>query len=229
MSKKITIAIDGYSSTGKSTMAKTIAKLLNYNYVDTGAMYRAVALYALRNDLFENDKKDLLILSLNDIQLGFEINPSNQKSEITLNGENVESEIRGMEVSSKVSEVAQITEVRKKLVAEQQEMGKRAGIVMDGRDIGTVVFPNAELKIFMTAREEIRVDRRYNELLSNGKNVSREEIALNIAKRDFQDTDREDSPLLKAANAKTLDNSDINQEEQLGIALGWVDEIIKHP
>jgi cytidylate kinase len=226
LSKKIVIAIDGFSSTGKSTMAKELARLLEYKYVDTGAMYRAVALYALRKNLFKDDLHKNLVAGLNDIKLSFEFNPKTQKSEIHLNGENVEEEIRGMEVSGKVSEVAQIHEVRKKLVAEQQEMGRSSGIVMDGRDIGTVVFPNAELKIFMTAREEIRVDRRYQELSAKGKDISREEIAKNIAKRDFQDMDRSDSPLKQATDAKVLDNSDINQKEQLEMALAWVKDLI---
>ena len=159
----------------------------------------AVTLFAIRKKFFEEgDLKSQIVANLDKIKLDFEFNPESRKSEIRLNGENVEKEIRGMEVSGKVSEVAKITEVRKKLVSEQQEMGKTSGIVMDGRDIGTVVFPNAELKIFMTAREDVRVDRRYNELKALGKTISREEIAANIAKRDFQDTDRDDSPLVMA-------------------------------
>ena len=222
------IAIDGYSSTGKSTMAKEMARILGFNYVDTGAMYRAVALYALRNELFQSGIfPGGLINGLDSIELNFQLNPESGKSEIHLNGENVEKEIRGMEVSGKVSEVAKIPEVRKKLVAEQQQMGKQSNLVMDGRDIGTVVFPGAALKIFMTAREEVRVNRRYQELLAKGISISREEIAANIAKRDFQDTDREDSPLMQSDDARVLDNSDITQEEQLEMALGWADKVLK--
>lgn len=208
-------------------MAKELAKLLGFKYVDTGAMYRAVTLFALRNKYFEEDNfQDLLVSNLNEVKLDFQFNEDSRKSEIFLNGENVENEIRGMEVSGKVSEVAKITEVRKKLVSEQQEMGKSSGIVMDGRDIGTVVFPNAELKIFMTANEEVRVDRRYNELKAMGKEISREEIAANIAKRDFQDSDRDDSPLTVAEDAKILDNSNIGQAKQLELAISWVKEVI---
>lgn len=207
-------------------MAKELAKKLGLSYVDTGAMYRAVALYALRQDLFlKENGMDILLASLDNIKLDFEFNPSTRKSEISLNGEIVENEIRGMEVSGKVSEIAKIPEIRKKLVKEQQQMGGAKGLVMDGRDIGTVVFPNADLKIFMTAREDIRVDRRFKELQVSGKIISREEIAENIAKRDFQDSDRKDSPLKMADDAKILDNSDINQEDQLNLALSWVKEI----
>ncbi len=226
MTKPLIIAIDGYSSTGKSTMAKELAKRLGLSYVDTGAMYRAVALYALRNNLFNLEKgMDILLNSLDNIKLDFVFNPQTKKSEISLNGEIVENEIRGMEVSGKVSEIAKIPQIRKKLVSEQQQMGSSKGLVMDGRDIGTVVFPNADLKIFMTAREDVRVDRRFKELQASGKSISREDIAENIAKRDFQDSDREDSPLKMAEDAKILDNSDKGQEEQLQMALQWVKEI----
>lgn len=207
-------------------MAKELAKLLSFRYVDTGAMYRAVTLFAIQNKFFDNDNfRDLIVANLEKVKLDFGFNEESKKSEIYLNGINVESEIRGMEVSGKVSEVAKITEVRKKLVSEQQEMGKASGIVMDGRDIGTVVFPHAELKIFMTANEEVRVDRRYKELKAMGKEISREQIAANIAKRDFQDTDRADSPLTVAKDAKILDNSDIGQAEQLDLAISWVKEL----
>tara|TARA_R110002072_G_scaffold138704_1_gene282068 strand:- start:957 stop:1640 length:684 start_codon:yes stop_codon:yes gene_type:complete len=226
LTKPLIIAIDGYSSTGKSTMAKELAKRLGLSYVDTGAMYRAVALYALRNNLFNLEKgMDILLNSLDNIKLDFVFNPQTKKSEISLNGEIVENEIRGMEVSGKVSEIAKIPQIRKKLVSEQQQMGSSKGLVMDGRDIGTVVFPNADLKIFMTAREDVRVDRRFKELQASGKSISREDIAENIAKRDFQDSDREDSPLKMAEDAKILDNSDKGQEEQLQMALQWVKEI----
>lgn len=207
-------------------MAKELAKRLGLSYVDTGAMYRAVALYALRNNLFNLEKgMDILLNSLDNIKLDFVFNPQTKKSEISLNGEIVENEIRGMEVSGKVSEIAKIPQIRKKLVSEQQQMGSSKGLVMDGRDIGTVVFPNADLKIFMTAREDVRVDRRFKELQASGKSISREDIAENIAKRDFQDSDREDSPLKMAEDAKILDNSDKGQEEQLQMALQWVKEI----
>lgn len=227
MTKPLVIAIDGYSSTGKSTMAKELARKLGLSYVDTGAMYRAVTLFALREDLFSKENgMNVLLDSLDKINLDFQFNPLTKKSEISLNGEIVESEIRGMEVSGKVSEIAKIPEIRRKLVKEQQQMGSSKGLVMDGRDIGTVVFPNADLKIFMTAKEDVRVDRRYSELLAAGKVISREMIAENIAKRDFQDSDRKDSPLTMARDAKILDNSDISQEQQLTMALNWVKEII---
>lgn len=227
MSDSLVIAIDGYSSTGKSTMAKELAKILGLSYVDTGAMYRAVALYALRNDLFaKKDGMKTLLESLDEINLDFQLNPKTKKSEITLNGEIVENEIRGMEVSGKVSEIAKISEIRKKLVKEQQQMGSSKGLVMDGRDIGTVVFPNADLKIFMTAREEVRIERRYNELKATNKELSKEDIAENISNRDAQDSNRKDSPLKVASDAKILDNSDMDQEEQLKLALSWVKELI---
>lgn len=227
MNQLITIAIDGFSSTGKSTMAKELAKNLGYSYVDTGAMYRAVALFALRADIFTSENVEaLLVEKLPQINLSFAVNSDTKKSEILLNGENVENEIRGMEVSGRVSEIAKFPAVRKKLVAEQQIMGEKSGVVMDGRDIGTVVFPNAELKIFMTASESVRVDRRYQELLAKGQKIAREEIAVNIAKRDFQDSDRDDSPLKQADDALVLDNSNIDQEKQLALALEWARERI---
>ena len=218
--KKITIAIDGYSSTGKSTVAKQLADYLEYIYVDTGAMYRAVALYALENKLLSETHfdKEALINSLSNISLEFRKN-NNSKIEIYLNGKNVEKEIRTMYVSDFVSPVATISEVRKKLVAIQHQMGIEKGIVMDGRDIGTVVFPDAELKIFMTANAEVRAKRRYNELKEKGDKITFEEILENVQKRDLMDTTREDSPLVKAKDAIEIDNSEMNQEDQFHIIL----------
>jgi cytidylate kinase len=218
--KKITIAIDGFSSTGKSTMAKELAKALNYSYVDTGAMYRSVAMYAMQN----NYSKDELIAHLDDIKIHFEFLESTQANTTFLNGKNVENEIRGIEVSNKVSEVATISEIRKELVRQQKEMGKNKGVVMDGRDIGTVVFPNAELKIFMTADPEIRAKRRHDELASKGDNTSFEAVYDNLQKRDTEDRNRLDSPLLEAEDALILDNTSISREEQFDMALKWAKE-----
>lgn len=216
MSKKITIAIDGFSSTGKSTIAKQLAKKLGYIYVDTGAMYRAVTLYAMRKKLvsenFFDSKK--LIANLSKITLSFHFNAKLGFAEMFLNGENVEKEIRTLAVSKLVSKVSTISEVRKKLVAEQQEMGKDKGIVMDGRDIGTVVFKEAELKLFMTASPEKRATRRYKELLDRGDDVNYEEILHNVVERDHIDSTREDSPLVKATDAIGFDNSDMGLKEQ---------------
>nr|WP_299383537.1 (d)CMP kinase [Allomuricauda sp.] len=213
--QKITIAIDGYSSTGKSTIAKQLAKALNYIYVDTGAMYRAVTLYALRkNFVGKDDDLDALVQDLPMIHLEFVPNKELGISEMYLNGQNVEKEIRTMDVSRQVSKVATIPEVRYKLVEMQQQMGKGQGLVMDGRDIGTVVFPNAELKIFMTASANARATRRYKELLDRGEIVSYEEVLENVQKRDFIDSTREVSPLKKAADAIVFDNSHMGLEEQ---------------
>jgi len=214
--RKITIAIDGFSSTGKSTIAKQLAKSLGYVYVDTGAMYRAVTLYALRHGFLETKHIDIeaLISSLSKINLVFKYNPDLGFSEMYLNGENVEKEIRVLEVSQYVSPVAEIEAVRTKLVAMQQQMGKEKGIVMDGRDIGTVVFPDAELKIFMTASPEKRAYRRYKELLDRGEDVTFEAVLENVEKRDLIDSTREVSPLKKAEDAISFDNSDMGLEEQ---------------
>ena len=213
---KITIAIDGYSSTGKSTIAKQLAKALGYVYVDTGAMYRAVTLFAMRNDFVNKNQKDVeaLVSSLDKIELIFQYNKNLEFSEMFLNGENVEKEIRTLEVSQFVSTVAEIEAVRNKLVAMQQKMGNQKGIVMDGRDIGTVVFPNAELKIFMNASPEKRAHRRYKELLDRGEEVAYEEVLKNVQNRDAIDSNREFSPLRKAENAIEFDNSDMGLEEQ---------------
>jgi len=213
--KKITIAIDGYSSTGKSTLAKRLAKALNYIYVDTGAMYRAVALFALDHGFVgEEDNIPELIAHLPEMELKFVPNPDSGKSDMYLNGKNVEEEIRSMRVSGQVSKVAAIGEVRTKLVEMQQQMGKDKGIVMDGRDIGTVVFPDAELKLFMTASPEIRATRRYKELLDKGEQVTFEEVLKNVQERDRIDSTRSISPLQKAKDAIEFDNSDMGLEEQ---------------
>lgn len=214
--KKITIAIDGFSSTGKSTLAKQLAKKLQYIYVDTGAMYRAVTLFAMRSGLVEAGNVDEYTLEqkLGDVELKFVFNSELGFAEMYLNGENVEKEIRTMPVSKNVSQVAVLEAVRKKLVALQQAMGVDKGIVMDGRDIGTVVFPDAELKIFMTASPEKRAVRRYKELLDRGENVVYEDILENVQKRDYIDSNREISPLRKADDAIEFDNSDLGLEDQ---------------
>ncbi|WP_338408586.1 (d)CMP kinase [uncultured Flavobacterium sp.] len=214
--KKITIAIDGFSSTGKSTLAKELAKHLGYVYVDTGAMYRAVAMFAMQNGYINKDffDKQSLINSLPFIKLVFKFNPDMGFAEMYLNGVNVEKEIRTLEVSNFVSKVAEIPEVRLKLVEQQKEMGKNKGIVMDGRDIGTVVFPDADIKIFMTATANTRAQRRYDELIIKGDKVSFEEVFKNVLERDYIDTHREDSPLVKAADALEFDNSNISKQEQ---------------
>ena len=216
MSKKITIALDGHSSTGKSTVAKQLAKKLGYIYVDSGAMYRAVTLFAMRK-LFVSDSnfdKEALLRHLPFINIKFVFDEEQGFGEVYLNDENVEKEIRLLEVSQQVSKVAAIPEVRKKLVKLQQEMGRDRGVVMDGRDIGTVVFPDADLKLFMTASTEKRAQRRYDELRGRGDEVSFEEVLKNVKERDYLDTTREDSPLLKADDAIEIDNSLMNLEEQ---------------
>ena len=216
MNKKITIAIDGYSSTGKSTLAKELAKHLGYVYVDTGAMYRAVAYFAMQKRFIKKDffDKISLIESLPNIKLIFKFNVDLGFAEMYLNAVNVEKEIRTIEVSNFVSLVAEISEVRCKLVEQQQEMGKNKGIVMDGRDIGTVVFPDADLKIFMTASPVTRAERRFKELRKNGDNVTFEQVLKNVEERDYIDTHRDDSPLLKADDAIEFDNSSISKQEQ---------------
>lgn len=215
--KKIVIAIDGYSSCGKSTMAKDLAKEIGYIYVDTGAMYRAITLYALRNNLFEENggiKTDELKAQMSQIHISFRLNKETGRPETYLNGENVEKEIRSMEVSSHVSPIATVDFVRTALVEQQQRMGEEKGIVMDGRDIGTVVFPHAELKIFVTASAEVRAQRRYDELMAKGENVNFDEILRNVQERDYIDSHREVSPLRKADDALELDNSHMSIAEQ---------------
>lgn len=227
-SRKITIAIDGYSSCGKSTLAKSLAKKLNYIFIDSGAMYRGVALYCIQNHLSidgEINKPDL-IDHLKNISLSFHKNVESDKTDLFLNNVNVEHLIRQIEVANIVSKVASIKEVREKLVLEQQEMGRNGGIIMDGRDIGSVVFPNAELKIFVTAKPEIRVERRYLELIGKGVNVSKDDIKNNLEERDYLDTTRSESPLIQTKDALLLDNSDLNQEEQLDLIFNLVQETI---
>lgn len=221
--KKIIITIDGWSSCGKSTMARQIAKKLNYIFIDSGAMYRAISLYFIRNGIDLNKKEDV-VAALGKINLSFTFNPENGNNEIFLNGENVEPFIRGMEVASKVSEVAAIGEVREFAVAQQRIIGKDKGIVMDGRDIGTAVFPGAELKIFMTADNEVRIKRRYQELLQKNPKITIEEVKENLESRDHADSNREISPLRKADDAVILDNSKLTPEQQLDIALNWAKE-----
>jgi len=214
--QKITIAIDGYSSTGKSTIAKQIAKELGYIYVDSGAMYRAVTYYAIQKGFFTDHKFDKVnfIKSLDDINLSFVFNSKKGFSEIYLNDVNIEKEIRTMEVSGKVSIVSEIPQVRRKLVYQQQLMRTQGGIVMDGRDIGTVVFPDAELKLFMTASPEVRAQRRFDELTKRGDKVSFAEVLKNVQDRDYIDSNREDSPLVKADDAIEIDNSKLTLTEQ---------------
>ena len=215
--KKITIAIDGFSSCGKSTMAKDLARELGYVYVDTGAMYRCVTLYALRHGLFRTDgtiNLPKLEAEIPNINISFKLNKETGRPDTYLNNENVESEIRTMEVSSRVSPIAAVPFVRAALVAQQQKMGEDKGIVMDGRDVGTVVFPNAELKIFVTASAEVRAQRRYDELKAKGMEADFEEILENVKQRDYIDSHREVSPLRKADDAIELDNSHISIAEQ---------------
>ena len=227
--KKITIAIDGFSSTGKSTLAKQLAKHLGYVYVDTGAMYRAVTFFAMQNGYISVDffDKQTLINSLPFIKLHFEFNPELGFAEMYLNDVNIEKEIRTLDVSNFVSLVAEVSEVRAKLVEQQQEMGKGRGIVMDGRDIGTVVFPKAELKIFMTASSETRAQRRFEELQSKGEEVTFEDVLKNVQQRDYIDTHRDDSPLVKAEDAVEIDNSYLTREEQFNAVLELVEDVTK--
>jgi CMP/dCMP kinase len=220
------IAVDGYSSCGKSTFARLIAKELNYVYIDSGAMYRAVALYSLRNHLIHDNSEDPgpLIRSLGDIDIHFMVNPKTGMQETWLNGENVEQEIRGIEVSSVVSIVSKIKEVRAKMVSLQREIGSKGGVVMDGRDIGTTVFPRAELKIFMTADKSVRAQRRYKELQEKGIGAGYEEIVSNISMRDYEDENRKESPLRKAEDAVILDNSNMTVDQQMD----WFRNLIQH-
>jgi len=227
--KNITIAIDGFSSTGKSTIAKELATKLKYVYVDSGAMYRAVTLYAMQNNLISEAYflKERLINQLDNINLSFKFNPDLGFAEIYLNDVNVEAEIRNMKVSRLVSKVAEVPEVRKKLVEQQQHMGKNKGVVMDGRDIGTVVFPDAELKIFMTASAEKRAKRRFDEFLDRGEQVTFDETLKNVEYRDHIDTTRKDSPLVKADDAIKIDNSALTRKEQFEKVYKLAMEIIE--
>ena len=223
MAKKIIITIDGWSSCGKSTLAKQLAQKLGYVYVDSGAMYRAITLYFLRNHVDWTDT-NAVTAALNEIYLDFYFNEQTGSSEIFLNDENVEYVIRDLVVAEKVSDVAAIREVRNFAVAQQQKMGRKKGIVMDGRDIGTVVFPNAELKIFMTADNAVRVERRFKELFEKNPNITIEEVKSNLEMRDYIDSHREVSPLRQAEDALVLDNTNITQEQQLNKAMAWVQE-----
>jgi CMP/dCMP kinase len=225
---KITIAIDGYSSCGKSTLAKALAQRLNYSYVDTGAMYRAVTLYALRNNLVDKDNnldEAALINALDNIELNFVFDSYTKTSQTFLNGENVERDIRTMEINDAVSKVSSIKQVREKMIALQRQMGKQKGVVMDGRDIGTNVFPKADLKLFMTADTDVRAQRRHDELTSKGQFIPIEEVKRNLIKRDYDDSHRKENPLTQAKDAIVLDNSDISREEQLEYVLKLISDL----
>ncbi len=217
--KKIIITIDGWTSCGKSTLARDLAKELNYLYIDSGAMYRAITLYFLRNHI-DWTKPRAVRAALKNIELEFSVNPETRRSEIFLNGENVEYVIRDLVVAEKVSEVATVKAVRTFAVAQQRKMGKLKGIVMDGRDIGTVVFPKAELKIFMTADITVRVERRFKEMFARNPNITIEEVMANVEMRDYIDSHRDVSPLRMASDAIELDNSNMTKEEQLQFTLG---------
>ncbi|MDF9829297.1 (d)CMP kinase [Parabacteroides sp. PF5-6] len=224
--KRITIAIDGHSSSGKSTMAKDLAREIGYTYIDSGAMYRAVTLYALQQGLFAGDALDeeQLEQQIDRIRISFRLNPETGRPDTYLNGEKVEKEIRGMEVANRVSRIATLGFVRRAMVAQQQEMGRDKGVVMDGRDIGTVVFPDAELKIFVTASPEIRAQRRVDELKAKGQPASYADVLENVLSRDHIDSTREESPLRQADDARVLDNSDMTVEEQKALLLQWYNE-----
>ena len=225
---KITIAIDGWSSCGKSTLAKDLAKELGYIYIDSGAMYRGITLYALENNLIKNGEvqREELINKLNEIKLEFKKVEGKDTPSLFVDEKNVESKIRSGEVPKFVSKIAQIKEVRIYLVDLQREWGREGGVVMDGRDIGSVVFPNAELKLFLTAKPEIRAKRRFDELTQKSETVSLEEVKENLAMRDKMDTEREESPLIQTDDAIVIDNSELNQKEQLNVALSYAKERI---
>jgi len=224
--KKITIAIDGHSSCGKSTMAKGLAKQIGYTYIDSGAMYRATTLFCLQTNLFEGEMLNLekLQSEIKNIRISFVKNQETGQSETYLNGQNIEKEIRGMAVADKVSPVAAVSFVREEMVRQQQAMGKEKGIVMDGRDIGTIVFPNAELKIFVTASPEIRAQRRLDELITKGENVTFNEVLENLTKRDHIDSTRKDGPLKQADDAIVLDNSNLTIDQQNQLLLDFFKE-----
>ena len=225
MAKKIIITIDGWSSCGKSTLAKQLARELGYIYVDSGAMYRAITLYFLRNNIDPGEKKEIRE-ALKSVNLEFQYNSKSQNSEIYLNGENVEYLIRDLIIAEKVSDISALKEVREFAVAQQQKMGAKKGIVMDGRDIGTVVFPKAELKIFMTADNTVRVERRFRELYEKNPNITIEEVKNNLEMRDYIDSHREISPLRKAEDALELDNTNLTETQQFQKAMGWVHKIL---
>ncbi|MBS3739373.1 (d)CMP kinase [Mesohalobacter halotolerans] len=226
--KKIVIAIDGHSSTGKSTVAKRLAEYLQFVYIDSGAMYRAVTFFAIQSHCFKNDKLNntALLEKLHDIDIDFQFNNKTQKSRILLNGKNVEDNIRGMSVSERVSQIATIPEVRKKLVTLQRDMAHKHNIVMDGRDIGSVVFPEADIKFFMTASAEGRAKRRFEELQQKGETTSFNEVFENIQNRDQIDTTRKHSPLIKAENAIVIDNTNLSEDEQFKIMLKTVSDYL---
>ncbi|MBN4085413.1 (d)CMP kinase [Flavobacteriaceae bacterium AH-315-B10] len=228
--KNIIIAIDGFSSTGKSTIAKQLAKALGYVYVDTGAMYRAVTLYAIQNNYISKDNFDVndFVMQLHEIKLSFKFNSLLGISEMFLNGKNVEKEIRTMEVSNFVSTVSTVPKVRNQLVKQQQEMGMNSNVVMDGRDIGTVVFPRAQLKLFMTASVEIRAQRRYNELVQRKENVSYDEVLKNVIERDYIDSHRKHSPLIKAEDAIEIDNSNLSLDEQFALIMQLLNKTLEN-
>jgi cytidylate kinase len=223
--KKITIAIDGYSACGKSTLARDLAKKLGYIFIDSGAMYRAVSLFCLRNNLVKNETPNLVEIRKELPNIKLEFKHIEDESRLFLNGEDVSSEIRNNAVANIVSKIAEIKEVREKLVEEQKQMGINGGIIMDGRDIASVVFPDAELKIFVTAKETIRVKRRFEELKNKGIYCSLEEVKKNLNERDFIDTHREISPLVQVPDAIVMDNSTLTREEQMEIVLGLIEEL----
>ncbi len=223
--KKIIITLDGYSSCGKSTLAKQMAAHLNYVFIDSGAMYRAITLYFIRHGI-DLTNADAVVEALTHIHLAFKLNEQTGRADMYLNSENVEEEIRGLEVSNNVSQVAALEPVRIFSVAQQQLMGTHKGIVMDGRDIGTAVFPEAELKIFVTASPEVRVERRYQELVAKDAAITKAEIKANLEMRDHIDSTREFSPLKQAHDALVLDNSSLTRDEQLELALSWAQERI---
>ncbi|WP_027419887.1 (d)CMP kinase [Crocinitomix catalasitica] len=227
--EKITIAIDGYSSCGKSTLAKEIARELNYIYIDSGAMYRAVTLHLMNKGIIKDHAfiEEQALQQLANIDIDFHFDSQTEKSETLLNGVNVEKEIRSSIVSREVSAVSALKEVREKLVDLQQKLGQKGGVVMDGRDIGTVVFPNAEIKLFMTASNNIRAERRYKELIEKGENISKNDVGADLARRDHIDMTREISPLSKATDAIEIDNSNLTREEQLDLALKYINEKIE--
>ena len=229
--KKITIAIDGFSSTGKSTLAKQVANQLGYIYVDTGAMYRAVTYFAMQHNFVSETHLDAdgLIKNLTNVSLQFRFNEKLGFAEMYLNNENIETPIRNIEVSRLVSKIAEISQVRSKLVEQQQQMGENKGIVMDGRDIGTVVFPNADLKLFMTASTTTKAQRRFDELIGKGQQVTFEEVLQNVQERDYIDTHRDDSPLVKAEDAIEIDNSNLTKNEQFELVMELVHEISQEP
>ena len=225
--KPITIAIDGYSSCGKSTIAKALAAKMGYSYVDTGAMYRAVTLYCIEHGVIKDGafNEQEVVRALGDIHLSFKFNPNTKSSETFMNGKNIEKDIRSMIVSASVSPVSKIHDVRVHLVALQREMGKNKGVVMDGRDIGTNVFPDAELKIFMTADPDVRSHRRYDELAAKGVKITFEEVRENLISRDHEDTHRKENPLVQAPDAVVLDNTDLTREEQLDFVMKLVEDL----